>query len=67
MKKNKILSIDGAILNSKELEMHLEKLAANQSIRYKSNKETYPIPRLIDNYKKIKETYNILNEHVKLG
>ena len=67
MEKNKILNIDGAILNTKELENHLEKLASNQSIKYKSSKLTYPIPRLIDNYKKIKEVYNMLNQHVKLG
>ena len=33
----------------------------------KSSKETYPIPRLLDNYKAIKEVYNVLNEHVKQG
>ena len=33
----------------------------------KSSKETYPIPRLIENYMAIKDVYELLNEHVKLG
>ncbi|MCI9063953.1 MAG: hypothetical protein HFJ17_05065 [Clostridia bacterium] len=67
MEKSKILNIDGAILNEKELEIHLEKVAATYNIKYKSDKETYPIPRLINNYNLIKEVYNLLNQHVKLG
>ena len=67
MKKTKILDIGGAILNNQDLEKHLEKIAATHSIKYKSEKETYPIPRLIENYRAIKEVYDLLNSHVKLG
>ena len=67
MKQTKILNIDGAILNNRELEQHLEKIAATHNIKNKSDKETYPIPRMIENYKVIKEVYNLLNYHLKLG
>ena len=66
MGENRILNIEGAILTNKELEKHLEKFASNFNITYKSDKRTYPIPRLIDNYNAIKEVYNLLNEHLKL-
>ena len=67
MKKTKILDIDGAILNNQDLELHLEKIAASHSIKYKSDKETYPIPRLLENFRAIREVYDLLNSHVKLG
>ncbi len=67
MGENRTLNINGAILTSRELEEHLEKVSATHSLKSKTNKSTYPIPRLIENYGAIKETYNILNEHVKLG
>ena len=67
MREKNILQANGAILNSSELEEHMKKIGANESIDYKTDGKTYPIPRLIENYKVIKETYNILNEHVRLG
>ena len=33
----------------------------------KTNKNTYPIPQMLDNYAIIKNVYNLLNEHIKLG
>ena len=33
----------------------------------KTNKNTYPIPQMLDNKKKKKNVYNLLNEHIKLG
>lgn len=62
----RILNIEGALLNQKELYEHLEKVAATHNTQNKSDKGTYPIPRLQENYMVIKEVYNLLNEHVKL-
>ncbi len=67
MKTNKILKIDGTILDKKQLENHLQKIASNHNLTNKPSKETYPIPQLIENYETIKMVYNLLNEHVKLG
>ncbi len=67
MKTNKILKIDGTILDKKQLENHLQKIASNHNLVNKPSKETYPIPQLIENYETIKSVYNLLNEHVKLG
>ena len=67
MKTNKILKIDGTILDKKQLENHLQKIASNHNLTNKPSKETYPIPQLVENYETIKIVYNLLNEHVKLG
>lgn len=61
------LDIEGAILDEEQLKKHLEKMAMQHTLRAKSNKSTYPVPQLIENYTKIKEVYNLLNEHIKLG
>ena len=67
MNINKVLKLDGILLDRVQLEKHLEKIAANHSITIKSKKETYPVPEMLENFEFIKETYNLLNEHVKLG
>ena len=67
MKENKKLKITGTMLEKRQLEKHLEKIASSQSITTKTKKETYPIPGLIENFNAIKETYDLLNEHLKLG
>ena len=67
MNTNKILKINGTLLDKSQLERHLEKVAANHNVVAKSKKETYPVPQLLQSYEFIKETYNLLNEHVKLG
>ena len=67
MGEKRILTINGAILTVKELEEHLEKVGATHNLKSKSDKSTYPVPRVIENYRAIKETYELLNEHVKLG
>ena len=67
MNTSKILKINGTLLDKSQLERHLEKVAANHNISAKSKKETYPIPQLLQNFEFIKETYHLLNEHVKLG
>ena len=63
--KNKILQIDGTILDKYQLEKHLENIAITHNLKEKSDKETYPVPRLIDNYEIIKEVYNLLNKNLK--
>ena len=67
MKINKILQISGTMLTKEQLQKHLEKIGAEQSITTKSSKETYPVPRMLENFKTIQEVYQILNEHLKLG
>ena len=67
MNINKILKINGTLLDKYQLENHLEKIAASHNIAAKSKVETYPIPELLKNFEFIKDTYNLLNEHVKLG
>ena len=67
MKTNKIRKINGTLLDKNQLENHLEKIASNHNITSKSQKETYPVPQMIENYKTIKQVYNLLNEHLKLG
>ena len=67
MDNYKVLSIKGAVLDRYQLENYLEKLASDNILKNKSDKNTYPIPRLKDNFEYITEVYNILTEHVKLG
>ena len=67
MKENRILGTNGAILNTKELEIYLEKISSTHNLKATSEKQTYPIPRLLENYRAIKEVYELLNEHLKLG
>lgn len=63
----KILNIKGTVLDKNQLESYMEKLASDNSITNTSNKETYPIPRLIENFEYITNVYNILNTHLKIG
>ena len=67
MDENKRLKITGTILEEKQLEQYMEKIASNHIITTKSDKNTYPIPILLNNYNVIKEVYELLNEHLKLG
>ena len=61
------LSSKRAILDRVSLEKYLEKIATDHVLKNKSDLKTYPIKRLNDNFNKITSTYNILNEHIKLG
>ena len=65
MKKCKILDVGGALLDSEQLEIYLQKLAADQILKSKSDKRTYPIPRLKENLKFILDIYNFLTEDLK--
>lgn len=67
MKTYKALNINGALLDKNQLEKYLEKVATNHNLKLKSDKDTYPVPRMLENYDVIKQVYNLLNEHVKLG
>lgn len=67
MNITKALKLNGTLLDKKQLESHLEKIATDHNLKQKSQKDTYPVPEMIENYKFIKEVYNLLNEHVKLG
>ncbi|MGN1269524.1 MAG: GH36-type glycosyl hydrolase domain-containing protein [Clostridia bacterium] len=65
--KYKSLIIKGAILSQNQLETYLEKVASDHSLQNYSNKNTYPIPRLKENFEVITQVYQLLNEHIKLG
>ena len=67
MKLAKTLNIKGALLDKHQLESYLEKIASSHNITTKSQKDTYPIPQMLENYRTIKEVYQLLNEHLKLG
>ncbi len=67
MKKYKKLNIRGTLLDRNQLAKHIEKTAADHNTKSFSNKNTYPISNLIDDYKFILETYNLLTKHIKLG
>lgn len=62
----KTLMIKGTILGKNQLEDYLEKVASSHNLQNFSDKTTYPIPRLRENFEVITEVYNLLNEHAKL-
>lgn len=66
MKSYRILNTKGAVLDKYQLEKYLEKLASDHILKEKSDKNTYPIPRMIENFNLITEVYNLLNEQIKL-
>lgn len=67
MNDYKVLNIRGTALDRNQLEKYIEKIASNHIVGHNSNPKTYPVPRLKDNFKFITKTYNLLNEHIKLG
>ena len=67
MRKYESLKLEGALLDEEQLEKHLEKIGVQHVLTRKSEKETYPIPQLMQNYYKIKSVYNMLNKHINLG
>lgn len=66
MKNYRILNTKSILLDKYQLERYLEKLASDHVIKEKSDRNTYPIPRLISNFEVITTVYNLLNEHIKL-
>ncbi len=67
MKINKVLKINGTLLDKNQLENHLQKIASSHNLSNKSQKDTYPVPQMLENFKIIEQVYNLLNEHLKLG
>ena len=67
MKLAKFLNIKGALLDNMQLQYYLEKIASEHTLQKYSSKNTYPIPRLDDNFKQITKTYDLLNSNLKLG
>ena len=67
MKEKRKLNIKGAILDKNQLESYLEKIASDHILTEKSDKDTYPIPRLKENFWIIKEIYRLLNDQIKQG
>lgn len=65
MKQKRFLNIKGALLDQKQLEMYLEKIASEHNLQKKSNKDTYPIDRLDENFCYITKTYDLLNLNLK--
>ena len=59
--------VEKIALDKKTLKEYLEKLASDNVIKEKSNIDTYPVPRVIENFKYISLIYTLLNEHIKLG
>ena len=66
MKNYKVLNTKGAIVDKYQLEKYLEKLASDHILKEKSDKNTYPIPRMLENFEIITMVYNLLNEQIKL-
>lgn len=67
MKEKRRLNIKGAILDKNQLDSYLEKIASDHILQEKSDKSTYPIPRLKEDFEIIKEVYKLLNEHLEIG
>ena len=63
----KVLNIKGVLLDKNQLESYLAKLASDNILTKKSDKKTFPIPRMMENFEYITNVYNTLTEHVKLG
>ena len=66
MKNYRILNTKSVVLDKFQLEKYLENLASDHVLKEKSDKNTYPIPRMQENFEIITTVYNLLNEHIKL-
>ena len=65
LKLRKILKIKGALLEQKQLENYLEKIASEHVLQKKSSRDTYPIYRLEENFEYITKVYERLNQDLK--
>ena len=65
MKDKKYLNIKGALLEKEQLEKYLEKIASEHNLQKKSEKNTYPIYRVEENFEYITKTYELLNKNLK--
>ena len=53
MNIKKALRLNGTLLDKRQLESHLEKIATDHNLKPKSQKDTYPVPDMIENYKNV--------------
>ena len=67
MNNYKYLNIKGTSLEESQLEKYIKQISEEHNIKEKSDKNTYPIRKLKENFEYIVKTYEILNEHLKLG
>lgn len=67
MNNYKYLNIKGTSLEESQLEKYLKQRAEEHVIKEKSESDTYPIQKLKENFENILKTYELLNEHLKLG
>ncbi len=63
----KLSNINGIVLDKEQLKKYLENLASDHTLKPKSDKETYPVPIMESNFEYITKTYELLNQHLKLG
>ena len=66
MKINKVLKINGTLIDKGQLESHMQKIASNHNLKNQSQKETYPVPQMLENFKVIEQVYHLLNQHLNL-
>ena len=64
--KYRALHGKGAILGQNQLESYLEKMASDHTLQKHADKNTYPIPRLKENFEIITRVYQLLHEHIRL-
>ncbi len=64
--KTKNININGAILDKQMMCNYMTKIASEQTTNAYSDKDTFPIYWLKQNYNIIYETYLLLNEHARL-
>lgn len=63
----KLSNIKGIVLDKEQIKKYLENFASDNTLKSKSNKETYPVPEMERNFEYITKTYELLNNHLKLG
>ena len=57
----------GVLLDKKQLEKYMGKLASDHNLRTEAEEKTYTITNLEKEFDYITMVYNLLNEHIKLG
>ncbi len=67
MKLVSSLNIKGAVLDKNQLNSYLEQIASDHILQNSSDKNTYPILRLKENFEFITRTYHILSQHLKMN
>ncbi len=65
METKKVLQINGIAVDKNQLKKQLENIAVTHNLKSKTDKSTYPIPRMIENYEVIKTVYKMLNDNLK--